>query len=404
MPTTTYKDVLTGVRAIGARTDFAGLAVTDVSAEEDRFPAAIFSQGILKPSNSFVPVKGGASTMNVLVGSGGVKSDYFVVVGNASGQGNYVVRLNAQETVTLDAADAQDRIDEIYLVVRDDAYDSTARALPSLAVRKGDASASPVAPGPDGSWQAYALIATIDVPSTAVEIADTTLTDNRETAILDTIGGGITPVGAVLPYAGANAPVGYLLADGSAKSRTTYSKLFAVIGTTYGAGDGSTTFNLPDLRQRFPLGKAASGTGATLGGTGGAIDHVHTGPSHTHTGPSHTHTISHTHQVDPPNTATTAAGTHDHGVSLVAGSEITGDGDGPSAGAAGGGHYHNVTGATDVEASHTHNVNISAFNTGAASTSTSGAAGTGATGAAGTGNTGTANPPFIALNYIIKAA
>lgn len=84
------------------------------------------------------------------------------------------------------------------------------------------------------------------------------------------------PAGITLPYSGTSAPPGYLLCDGSAVSRTTYAILFTILSTTYGAGDGSTTFNLPDLRQRFPLGKATSGTGATLGGTGGTIDHTHT--------------------------------------------------------------------------------------------------------------------------------
>jgi hypothetical protein len=84
------------------------------------------------------------------------------------------------------------------------------------------------------------------------------------------------PPGVTLPYGGSSAPSGYLLCDGSAISRTTYAALFAILSTTYGVGDGSTTFNLPDLRQRFPMGKAASGTGSTLGGTGGAIDHSHT--------------------------------------------------------------------------------------------------------------------------------
>ena len=83
------------------------------------------------------------------------------------------------------------------------------------------------------------------------------------------------PAGVTLPYGGASAPSGYLLCDGSAISRTTYAGLFAILSTTYGVGDGSTTFNLPDLRQRFPMGKAVSGTGSTLGGTGGAIDHTH---------------------------------------------------------------------------------------------------------------------------------
>lgn len=84
------------------------------------------------------------------------------------------------------------------------------------------------------------------------------------------------PAGAIMGYGGTTAPGGYLLCDGSAISRTTYGHLFTAIGTTYGVGDGSTTFNVPDLRQRFPLGKATSGTGSTLGGTGGAIDHTHT--------------------------------------------------------------------------------------------------------------------------------
>lgn len=88
----------------------------------------------------------------------------------------------------------------------------------------------------------------------------------------------LVPPGVISAYGGTSAPSGYLLCDGTAVSRITYAALFAVLGTTYGAGDGSTTFNVPDLRQRFPLGKSAAGTGATLGGTGGAIDHAHGSP------------------------------------------------------------------------------------------------------------------------------
>lgn len=99
-----------------------------------------------------------------------------------------------------------------------------------------------------------------------------------------------SPAGGIQLYAGSSAPTGYLLCDGSAVSRTTYSALFAIISTTYGSGDGSTTFNLPDLRQRFPLGKSTSGTGNTLGAIGGSIDHLHTvdPPNTTSTGPSET--------------------------------------------------------------------------------------------------------------------
>jgi microcystin-dependent protein len=62
------------------------------------------------------------------------------------------------------------------------------------------------------------------------------------------------PSGAVLPYAGTTAPSGYLLCYGQAISRSTYSDLFSAIGTTYGTGNGSTTFNLPDLRGRVVAG------------------------------------------------------------------------------------------------------------------------------------------------------
>jgi len=109
----------------------------------------------------------------------------------------------------------------------------------------------------------------------------------------------MSPVGCVQMYAGPSAPSGWLLCDGSAVSRTGYALLFSVVGVAYGSGDGSTTFNLPDLRQRFPLGKAASGTGATLGSTGGSIDHTHGMQNHTHSIASHTHTMkNHTHTVN----------------------------------------------------------------------------------------------------------
>jgi microcystin-dependent protein len=87
--------------------------------------------------------------------------------------------------------------------------------------------------------------------------------------------GTTVPTGQITAFGGTAAPTGWLLCDGSAVSRTTFAALFAVLGTAFGSGDGSTTFNVPDLRQRFPLGKATSGTGSTLGGTGGTIDHTH---------------------------------------------------------------------------------------------------------------------------------
>jgi len=83
-----------------------------------------------------------------------------------------------------------------------------------------------------------------------------------------------TPAGALIGFAGATAPAGYKLCDGSAVSRTTYATLFAVIGITYGAGDGTTTFNLPDMRGVFPRGAGINGTLTKANATpmtGGAI-------------------------------------------------------------------------------------------------------------------------------------
>jgi microcystin-dependent protein len=107
------------------------------------------------------------------------------------------------------------------------------------------------------------------------------------------------PVGSIVDFAGATAPFGWLLCDGSAISRTTYSGLFAVINTIYGAGNGSTTFNLPDCRGRLRAGldnmggtaalritSAGSGINALVSGASGGAQNVTltvgTMPSHAH--------------------------------------------------------------------------------------------------------------------------
>lgn len=86
---------------------------------------------------------------------------------------------------------------------------------------------------------------------------------------LDDLLSQLIPVGSLFPFAGSSAPSSYfLLCDGSAVSRTTYSSLFAAIGTTYGSGDGSTTFNLPDTRGLFLRGVGSQVVGGiTYSGT-----------------------------------------------------------------------------------------------------------------------------------------
>jgi microcystin-dependent protein len=107
------------------------------------------------------------------------------------------------------------------------------------------------------------------------------------------------PSGMLFDFAGTSAPTGYLACDGSAVSRTTYAALFAAISTTWGVGDGSTTFTLPDFRRRTAVGSGGTGTatlGASVGNTGGSETHTITEaqlPAHTHSIDSqgaHTHT------------------------------------------------------------------------------------------------------------------
>lgn len=276
----------------------------------------------------------------------------------------------------------------------------------------------------------------------------------------------VPPAGSILMYGGASAPTGYVLCDGSAISRSTYAALFAVLSTTYGVGDGSTTFNVPDLRQRFPLGKAASGTGNTLGGTGGNIDHTHiirghyhgmgTGAdlnitssgSHLHTvdhdhasatsgaGTAHTHSINHDHA----SANTSSDGAHQHFIinndlnnaavsasnyiarSYNASNDFSYEAKGSNTVAdrgltsSSGAHTHsldlpNFTGTSGSESSHTHDIDLPNFtgNSGSSShTHTSGSfagkIGLVTGGFDGNADTSTTggNPPYVVVNYIIK--
>lgn len=90
--------------------------------------------------------------------------------------------------------------------------------------------------------------------TTSLDAINKSQLDNLHT----TISPSLVPAGTILPFGGSKAPTGYLLCDGAAVSRTTYSALFTVIGITYGAGDGSTTFNLPNAK--FLLGGTVPAT------------------------------------------------------------------------------------------------------------------------------------------------
>ena len=119
-------------------------------------------------------------------------------------------------------------------------------------------------------------------------------TNTTQIATCEYVGSAIStasPTGSIAMWPTNSAPSGYLLCAGAAVSRTTYAALFAVIGTTFGAGDGSTTFNLPDYRDRMPIGAGTSYSVNTKGGSKDAIVVAHTHTGTTNGSGNHTHTL-----------------------------------------------------------------------------------------------------------------
>ncbi len=172
--------------------------------------------------------------------------------------------------------------------------------------------------------------------------------------------------GSIQMFAGSTAPYGWLICDGSAVSRSVYSDLFKVIGTTYGAGNSNSTFTLPDMRGRLPMG-AGTGTSLTARTLGSALgaetvtlattnlpSHTHAtsvsteSATHTHTGTSSDQSVTHTHNYNLPiGTTGSTTGIIDSLTASSSGTPLTG---GQSAD-----HIH---GTTFGNASQTHSHNI----------------------------------------------
>lgn len=198
------------------------------------------------------------------------------------------------------------------------------------------------------------------------------------------------PIGGIIQYAGSSTPAGgkWLICDGALVSRSTYSALFTAIGTSYGAGDGSTTFALPNLKGKFPLGLDSTQAALdALGETGGSWT-IAEGNL-----PSHTHTFSATTASSTTGISLSTTGSHAH---TINGEVATRGLDGPAydlgalyddlgntayteSTANAGDHTHSVT-----DSGHTHTLSGTTGN--------------------GSGSATAYYQPFVVVNYIIRVA
>ncbi len=214
---------------------------------------------------------------------------------------------------------------------------------------------------------------------------------------------GIT--GSVIMFAASLPPDGWVLCNGQLLNRTDFASLFAVIGTTFGAGDGTTTFGVPNLASRFPIGNSAS---YPLGSVGGSKDHEHSNGAeshahsasgsdsgHSHGGVSHSHSAGgHGHPLtntDHSHSASTAS--HAHGNVTNGGGTTTTQTPGTTVSSASSG---------GIVGTASESIGSTAAGTGSASASVSVGVGSANT-TAHTAATNKSLPPYISLNYIMKA-
>lgn len=179
------------------------------------------------------------------------------------------------------------------------------------------------------------------------------------------------PTGSITMWATNTAPTGWLICDGAPISRSIYGALWGVLGTTYGSGDGSSTFNLPNLKGKVPVGRDATQTEFdALNDQGGSKTSALTSgnlPAHTHSG------------------STNNTGSHSH---TSAQSDIVrqyGGGDAKLTANSNYGPYNTGSITTDAQGAHEHTVSVSGGGNGTA-----------------TGDAFNNLPPFITLNYIIR--
>lgn len=248
-----------------------------------------------------------------------------------------------------------------------------------------------------------------DIIATAGDIVATAGDLDATAGYVRQQGSILVPPGMIMAWPAASVPSGWLLCYGQAISRTTYAGLYSIVGTTYGTGDGTTTFNLPDLRGRTIFGKDNMGgtaasrltsaisnvDGTTLGAVGGdqrsqLHTHVLTDTGHTHsiTDIQHTHTVgnagAHSHTV------LNYQAVNNNGTQIgTSGAELSGFGSG---------NFPD----TSTQADHTHTLTSTYTGITATNATAANAVANSITVAnAGAGNSQNI-PPAIVMNYVIK--
>jgi len=359
----------------------------------------------------------GTLSIDIAAGQAIVQGD------DQTNQGRYAVLSDASANVALTAPASDSKYVAVGLQVQDPNATGPAGDNVILDTVDGSSGSSPTKPTiPDS----FLLLYWVLVPSTATVGSDCTAEDMRSDV-------QSTPTGSIMPWAGsnsANLPAGYLRADGSAVSRTTYASLWEVCGTTYGSGDGSTTFNLPDLRGRVPVGIDDMGNGdagrltigQTLGSGGGQEEVALTVvemPAHDHSGDTGNTTATHnhgsgsygadsggSHTHNQGTLATTSNGSHFHEMAdtfaRLSGAPVgrspsesaAADTSSPLLTASAGAHTHTITGSVSTHTGHTHTVSGTSANGGASHKHTISSQGSGAA--------HTNMQPYVALSYLIK--
>lgn len=220
----------------------------------------LLEEGVLADKNGTmglsVTEKSGGADMSVDVGAGKAlveitkNGDTFKVVVENDASVNVPIAANSS---------GSNRIDAIVVRVDVDTEPNTLKSNVGTIERVAGTGVSALSDGAITSAlgsDGWVRIADITVANAASSIVTADISDQRVKVSTNSAINlaGATPVGGTMDYAGSSAPTGFLLCRGQAVSRTTYASLFAIIGTDWGAGDGSTTFNVPDLRRRVTVG------------------------------------------------------------------------------------------------------------------------------------------------------